>query len=379
LRLAVAGLGLVLWVATAGEVVPVKLALEMAELEVPIETAGLQFSSPSGSAMREPDFAGHRIARSALGFGPNTNEHFAFAWDQTAHRLYLDANRNRDLTDDPVYVGTYEAFNERFAGVRLGAVNRGDPRSYLLDIRLGGQATNDLKGNYLLRSYWQTRIEVEGRAWQLGVAQMPSAASNAAPRYLVLRRWEARNEPMVLNPGTPHLVDYTRQVFFGGKAYGLECRFGGSGSNSGYVLELTPQTPALGEVQLTGRDVYRLVLQQTNGFTAVLDDPRSREKIPVGLYTQHETWVRRGGGEAFLIGPRRLFVSADHPVDLTAGGPIANTVTARRSGEALVFSYQLLGADGQPYRLTRQDTAQPPLWTVYQGERRIDSGKFESG
>jgi hypothetical protein len=38
-----------------------------------------------------------------------------------------------------------------------------------------------------------------------------------------------------------------------------------------------------------------------------------------------------------------------------------------------------VGADGGSYRLTQEDRAKPPEFTVYRGGKKVESGKFEFG
>ena len=66
------------------------------------------------------------------------------------------------------------------------------------------------------------------------------------------------------------------------------------------------------------------------------------------------------------------------PAVLTAGGPLTNSVSVSRRGRYLALNYQLVGAGG-PYQLVNQDRSHPPEFTVYQGDKKVASGKFEFG
>jgi hypothetical protein len=49
-----------------------------------------------------------------------------------------------------------------------------------------------------------------------------------------------------------------------------------------------------------------------------------------------------------------------------------------RRGTYLALNYRLTGVGGG-YQLVNQDRSHPPEFTVYQGDKKIASGKFEFG
>jgi hypothetical protein len=63
---------------------------------------------------------------------------------------------------------------------------------------------------------------------------------------------------------------------------------------------------------------------------------------------------------------------------LTAGGPLTNSVSINRQGRKLSLNYQLVGAGGA-YQMVGQDRSHPPEFAVYQGDKKVSSGKFEFG
>ena len=74
----------------------------------------------------------------------------------------------------------------------------------------------------------------------------------------------------------------------------------------------------------------------------------------------------------------RITVNDTKPAVLTAGGPLTNSVSVIRQGRKLSLNYQLVGAGGA-YQLVNQDRSHPPEFTVYQGDQKVASGKFEFG
>jgi hypothetical protein len=357
---------------------------EWAESSGPLDTYTLRFSPEIKPFLKEPDFGRHRVVRGAFGCGARTNEFIPFAWDQTANRLYLDLNGDRDLTDDSeaTYAGEYEGQLQLFPRVKLNFNTPSGRHRYLVDLRLGGLTTAQLYGTYVLRCFWQGRVELGGRPYQIGLVENPDAKTVAdQARYLLFRASDARTEPIRLNPGTPHTIHWPRMVHLAGQSFSLSSQYTNQGVSPCYLLELTPARPQLGELRLSGQNLYRLILQQPGGYTAILDTPGSAKKIPAGTYQTAEVWLRYGAAEAFYDGLLPLTVGADASVSLPIGGPLTNLVVAERSGDNLVLRYQLVGAGRHPltYRMSTEDRTNPPGWTILSGGRQIASGKFAYG
>jgi hypothetical protein len=306
---------------------------------------------------------------------------------------------------DATYAGQYDGYLQRFPGVHLLLNTPSGTRRYLVDLGLGGLAAPNLQGQADLRSLWQAKVELGSRPWQLGLVENPNAMGAAEVarqvvvqggqttittaqlvgvatgeiRHLVVRPWAAREEPVTLSPGTPYLVEFSRKLYVAGQAYDLNCRYASQANPPHYLMELLPQQPPLGELRLSGMHVFRVILAQTNGYTVILDNPGPAEKAPAGTYQKSEVWLRKGTAEAFDIGDRRVSISPNAPTTLTVGGPLTNAVSVTRQGDLLVFNYRLVGADGHSYRLSTGDSQHPPEWSVYGGEQKLASGKFQYG
>jgi len=70
---------------------------------------------------KEPDFGGRKVAKGLIPTGSEEKDYIGYACDLKKGKLYLDLNRNRDLTDDPngVFV-TSEPWKQSYSyGVRF--------------------------------------------------------------------------------------------------------------------------------------------------------------------------------------------------------------------------------------------------------------------
>lgn len=111
----------------------------------------------------------------------------------------------------------------------------------------------------------------------------------------------------------------------------------------------------------------------------VLDEPKGVVMLPPGSYKAGEVWLKHGRHLAMRDSKSRLTVSEQERARLVAGGPLTNSVKVSRYGKRLVLEYQLGGADGAIYRLTPQDSSQPPQFAVYHDGKKLVSGKFAYG
>jgi hypothetical protein len=149
------------------------------------------------------------------------------------------------------------------------------------------------------------------------------------------------------------------------------------------VLQFTEQTVALGDLEITGQFIGRLVLKG-GPYLVMLDEPAGMVKVPTGSYSQVDVRLEKDGALAYLDSGsarpvRQISVNDKTPAVLNVGGPLTNSVTANRHGQDLLMNYQLVGAGGEVYQMPTQDRTKPPKFAVYSGEKKIASGEFEYG
>ncbi len=140
--------------------------------------------------------------------------------------------------------------------------------------------------------------------------------------------------------------------------------------------EADKQNSALGELKLEGKYIERLVLRRIDGHIEKFDQPAETIKLPVGEYLMDAS-LKGGYACRFLSGDSRVTVTEDKPVVLKFGAPLKQTVKAQRRGRILVLNYELLGAGGESY--AGPDRSTPPTFTIYKGNKKIASDKFEFG
>jgi hypothetical protein len=146
----------------------------------------------------------------------------------------------------------------------------------------------------------------------------------------------------------------------------------------------TPPSPdqgqKVGELNLQGQHIQRLVLSQKDGSRKKFDKPGETIKLAIGEYRLQEASLE-GGYSCGITRPISdadwVTIAEDKPAVLKVGAPLKQTVEVTRQGSLLLLNYKLLGAGGEAY--TSDNRSDPPAFTVYKGDKKIASCKFEYG
>lgn len=362
--------------------------LEYGEVGYSFINWGLPLVTRSTPFTKEPVFAGSKVVRGTFQPSGSASNSIAFAWDSAAGKLYLDLNRNLDLTDDPAGVfgcreKNHSRYYQTFTNVHLPFKTLSGDRELLADLNLYNYGSRP-NCTAAVRSFWQGKVILQGADWQVGIVE--TSFDKSDPRdgdYMLLRPWAERNEPFNTDPDSSAAFPFSRKLFVQNQAWQLDCTNESRGVSSKLKLQFTGQQPLLGELKINGHFIERAILQG-GPYLVVLDQPETVVKVPVGKYNRPEVWLKQGDTVAYYstysVRPDQgITIDGNKPGVLAAGGPLTNSVSLSRHGKSLRFNYQLLGAGGEVYQLARVDRSQPPEFAVYKGDRKIASGKFEFG
>jgi len=336
---------------------------------------------------KEPVAVSDKIVRGILNFGDDDSHAVPFLWQRNAGKLYLDLNRNRDLTDDPSGVFstrvTYPDYFQIFTNIHLAFQTASGRYQALANMEFWDYGS---KPNCILmvRSFWQGKVALQGRDWQAGIVQNDSDHPGSFENgRLLLRPWETRNRPFNADDGTLATVPLTRKIFVDGHAYKLDCVVSSQNGEARPALQFTEQSVPLGALNITGQFIHRLVL--TGGpYLVVLDGPAGVVKVPIGSYIQPDVLLEQNGVETFCQASqqqagRQISVDGKTTAVLQVGGQLKNSVIASRHGRDLRLDYRLLGVGGETYQLAFQNRSKPPQFEIYKGAEKIASGTFEFG
>jgi hypothetical protein len=377
--------------------------LEYQELPERIIGGRLDIAPQATPFKNEPDLAGRKVCRGTIrsafsGMPPNvhTNNCFnvPFLWDYLAGRLYLDLDRSGDLAQAlqfstseraVINLSSGEYYYQPFTNINLTFGTGSDSHPRRVDIHLYGyRGQNQPGGNLVWHSFWQGKVFLEGRDWQIGLVEDANHLTTSTDGHLLLRPWNERNQPFNLEDGSLGGFACPTNLFFQSRAYHLNFNYAGE-EVPRYKLELREIPAALGEMALQGQYIDRLILrmhQATLPFTVVLDSPGAAARIPVGIYGQYDVNLKQNQAAAFRSYRARsqagLSISASNATVLSVGGPLTNLIDIINRGTTLALTYQLRGADGA-YEMASNNRTNPPRFTISQAGQAIGSGVFEFG
>jgi hypothetical protein len=326
------------------------------------------------------------VSRGMLQLGGGASNEMAFAWDRNAGKLYLDLNRNLDLTDDPAgvflkVVGSWPSYYQSYTNVHLPLRTPGGECETLMALNFYGYG--GLSCTASLQSFWQGKVTLQGEEWQMGLLPLGLEPPRTwEDGTLLLRPWSRHNESFRSYDDSLEAFAFARELFVGNHAYQLQCANEVQGNAPKVRVQFTEQQPRLGELKITGNSVQRAMLEGGD-YIVVIDRPASVVKVPVGNYKRFKVCLKKGDVEAELDARAqatagRITVTDSRPAVLMAGGPLTNSVAISCQGRSLMLSYQLVGAAGG-YQVSDPYRVHPPEFTVYQGDRKIGSGEFQYG
>jgi len=405
--------------------------LEYRELDYSTANWAIPVTLQSAPFKKEPPLSQRDVTRGTLKFGNSTDHFIPFLWDRAQGKLYLDLNRNLDLTDDPDGVfscpikGANEFF-QPFNNIHLTFKTPTGSHRALVDLQCNASGYQSSVWAFC-RYYWEGKVVQPAMEWQLAlVDDLAGKLGSAEGASLILRPWADRNQPIDTQPGSLDYLSFSHNLFFGQQAYRLDCAFVPQDNNPKFRLDLTEQPDQLGELKIAGQCIHRLLLfragpsgltaeqaaaqgaageafarryglraigsqppSQSPSLVVVLDSPGPVVKVPIGAY-QYQLTLKHGGAEARLSSAaynglaqtsKPLVVNLTNAATLVAGGPLTNSVSVSRRGRSLTLNYQLLGANGDAYQL--QGARTQPEFAIYRpgrnGDKKLASGKFEFG
>lgn len=369
----------------------ITVPLHYQEVSYSLMNWGLTVTDQPAAFKREPPVGNAKVRRGRFNFQIRNETPLPFLWDYSRGKLYLDLNRNEDLTDDPagIFSSPGSAANASsyrhglFTNVHLPLPAGPGRQPTLLDLNLS-EYRGRLNAYAAVRAFWAGKAMLAGREWQVGMIDNPQ--DNRRPPHsghLLLRPWKDRNNPFSVFAGSLETFPFAGTIFLQTQSYDVRCAPLLEGGPAQYQLTFQTKPAELGELKLAGAFIQRLHLTGSAGL-AVLDAPTATVRVPVGRYDYHAVRLEQGGVVAHLERPRDralkpLVVAKDKPATLAAGGPLTNHVTVTQRGRHLAFNYKLLGAGGETYELGTRDYQNPPRFAVYQAGQKIASGKFEFG
>ena len=229
---------------------------------------------------KEPEFGQRHIVRGLLLAGTEEKYHIGFAWDRAEGKLYLDLNRNRDLTDEPK--GIFEADNSRphqhFGEIPVKLQMASSILPYVINIGFHLYNQNRPYGYISIVSGFQAEIELNGKKWLLKVADNMDGKITQSDRIVLI--------PVEANIGLGYKQlssPVPETVFFDGHNYNISFEFQHRETTPLLQANFVETDSSMGELLLEGKFIKRLVLEAGSSLV-LFDSPEAIVSIPAGNY-----------------------------------------------------------------------------------------------
>jgi len=343
--------------------------------------------SSAKTLANEPALGKRNVIRGDLRLTPKGQNLLPFIWDSGAAKLYLDLNRNGDLSDDPVFESSGEKrmanSQQEFKNVVLPSSRGPEFGLWNVDIwlwtRLYMDTISGVTGaGLIVHSGWEGEVVLYGR--KLIMSVVDGADGLIAERdTLALRDAGKSYHPMYEIAGVP------KRLFFGGHLYEPSFQLEPGEKGGVLVAQFRETESPLGECRVVGQHIARLVLSQSNSMVAILDEPSGEVAIPVGTYDRQDVFLDGGSSVGVfrtVVRTRGLRVFRDVPVSISMGAPLRNSVKVEASvlRNMLRLGYELRGADGEIYDpYPRHDPKRAPKFAIYGNNKKVGSGSFAYG
>jgi hypothetical protein len=333
-----------------------------------------------GSFQKEPEFDNHNIIRGLLPIGANQKEHIGFAWDTDERKLYLDLNRNRDLTDDPN--GIFESITsgrfQHFRGINLSVQSAAIKLPYAMNMDMYSSGQSYHSCSALIVSGFTGKMTLYGRKWDVTVIDNMNGRIGPGDHFYFTPQ-------DIDGPAnwSQYQLNVPKSIFFDSRNYDVSFKFLPGKTEPKLQLTLAESEKPMGRLDIDGENIARVVLE-SDSSTVLLYYPEKSISIPAGDYLCHSIFLYGEKAGMFMYDSRRtgsstLSVPCDKSVTFTAGGPLDNNVEVAREGNTLNLRYKLLDSGRREYQRLQDNREKPPAFTVYRGNKKIASDTFEYG
>ncbi|MHC4459795.1 MAG: hypothetical protein ACYS6W_09700 [Planctomycetota bacterium] len=328
---------------------------------------------------KEPDFGERNVVRGLIPTGTVEKEHVGFIWDRAEGKLYLDLNRNRDLTDDPngVFQNTSISRFQDFRNIHLQVPLDSVRLPFVLQMSIYDSGGGRPNCYVSVLSGFSGEIELYGKKWHMAIADNMDGELGPGDRFVLtpLGPDYFRSDFGVFSLPAP------KTIFFGGHNYDVSFDFEPGETQPLMRAAFRETEPPMGRLDIDGKFIKRLVLRDGSSLV-LLDSPEPNVPIPAGAYSCRSVYL--DGGEAGLFRPEYfpippVSIRKNESATLRIGGPLNHTIEVERNAGVFTLNYKLVGVGGLSYGPLLRSSENPPTFTVYKGNKQIASGEFEYG
>lgn len=328
---------------------------------------------------REPQSSGGKVYRGRVWL--DEKEPSGFIWLKQDKKLYVDLNRDGDLTNDPNGMldektrEGYPSSEHEFELFTIECQTECGTLHYVIEARISNYNESYFYPCFTLRSGFKGTMSLNGRDWEFSAADMPGASK--ARRFLCCLA-DSKEQWYRTRWTVPEMI------FVGGANYTIKLQWAQKDGSPLLQAVLADKAVAMGQMEIPGKEIRSLSLQSAN--TIIFPEiSQTLVAVPAGQYRCRELNLK--GKEGRIISPQRLdnlmcTVPEKGIGQFKAGAPLNHTVDVVRSGNMLKFNYKLAGFGGEEYdarQVTGYDDSKKPKVEIYKGDMLLASGAFEFG
>jgi hypothetical protein len=357
-------------------VLPVEDGNLAAYRSVTIDGMDVRFSA-------EPDLDGREAFRGALPLGSDPDHWFGFLWDEQDLSLYVDLNRNFDLTDDPD--GTIDGrpkgtATQRFADIIFTEIGGNPVRRCRVSVELERRDGGEVRCGLFNESRWRGTVDLGGVNRTIEIAEnLDGVFDNMDTLHI--------DPPRTFNPLFARYrrpLPFTRTLIFDGAEYGIDYTITDDGS---LAVTFTETDTPLDTLHIHGQSILRLIMKHTspddplNTPVVILEKPDGDVRIPAGEYVTTQLILNAGPNRDWIQAANTapISLSLDRPDTLDIGLPLRPSLKASFARGNLQLDYILLNKNGEEYGGFNPDPKNAPAFAVSLNGEKIASGSFRYG
>lgn len=364
--------------------------------------------------MKEPDLGKGRIYRKLLPLGNDEKDYIPFAWNVKTQKLYLDFNRNLDLTDDPDNVFDASEKKKRiqkFTNIpierQIDIPHEKSPlilrfmdrkpihtSVYYVDFYL--MDFNNLILYLNVNSSWQGEIDLPDIKAQMTITdnldgritspERPKELSSDIYNLESIVLKDLSTSPTSISSDFILALKIPDKIHINTRPYEVQFDFVERFGEILLKVGFRETTPDMGTILLPGIHIKQLIIY--GEYKIHLISPGAKVKIPAGEYkTEKSILETTDAKQRFLGFPDINFtLEKNGEYELNLGGPFKSKVEAHLFRGYLKINHELRGiGNNRYYRLDRDASPQFELdqnasqFEIYKGDKKIFSDKFQFG
>ena len=329
----------------------------------------------------EPEYQGADIVRAAIPLGDDDTAFVGFAWDKQAGLLYIDSNRNLDLTDDPqspYRAADTDVWITVFKDILLVIERDAFPIEYIITMRLGPEWFSDA----VVVSGWQDSITIGKSEYIVTVVDNLDGKLGADDQFYLTGAGEKPPETPTTDLDN-FFLDSTAwgvpgHLAVAGATYAVDAAFEKTGQGVAARVQFLPPAEPLGELRLKGTHIREFVLVKHPSAPMLAYPSGNAVHVPPGSYRLTSLILESGWKLQDVRHIQNITVHPERPATLDAGGPLRESITMNSRLNRIELFHQVKGVGGAIYTNDAR-FAEPPRFAVYKGDKRVHAANFEYG